>query len=279
MKSVAIICRVLALLLTSLVSGCSFVQMAYNQLPELTYWWADSYLDLTDAQSVGLRQHLRALQDWHRQAELPLYAQTLTQLATLAPGDITAPQVCQVVDTLRPRLQALADQAAPGLATLASSLKPAQLVHLQRQLEKRAQKWQEEWLDGSPTERQEHRLKRQSERFETFYGALTPTQRSVLRTQAQASRFDVRLAQAELLRRQNDILQTLRSNTDIRELLARTITSPDPQYQRYLTALTQENCANFAEFHNQTDATQRRKLAGTLTSYAADARALDTSRP
>ena len=48
------------------LAGCSMVRLGYGQLPDLGYWWLDSYLDLGDAQSVALRNDLAQLHDWHR---------------------------------------------------------------------------------------------------------------------------------------------------------------------------------------------------------------------
>ena len=86
------------LIFTLYLAGCSMVRLGYGQLPDLGYWWVDSYLDLGDAQSVALRNDLTQLHFWHRSQELPPLAQTLAQLQALALQDTTPAAVCRLVD-------------------------------------------------------------------------------------------------------------------------------------------------------------------------------------
>ena len=74
------------------------------------------------------------------------------------------------------------------------------------------QRWREEWLDGTPEELLQRRLKRTLERYEDFYGRLDPAQRSLLRARLASSGFDPRLAWAERQRRQQDILRVLQEH-------------------------------------------------------------------
>ncbi|HOE40584.1 MAG TPA: DUF6279 family lipoprotein [Rhodoferax sp.] len=280
-----IISALLTLLGALLLGGCSVARLGYSQAPDLVYWWVDSYLDLSDAQSSRLRADLVALHQWHRSTELPLLAGSLADLQGVALQDTTPVRLCQLVDALRPRLQAVLDQAEPGFATLAVSLKPEQLAHLQRQLEKRQQKWRKDWLDGSPTERLERRTERLIDRSEMFYGRLDASQRALLRARVAASGFDSTLAEADMLRRQQDLLQTLqaigrsglgtpRAQDDIHQLLARLLLPAQPAERARQELLRQENCGTFAALHNSTSPAQRRQLVETLKAFESDARAL-----
>ena len=280
------IIRVLALLtLTWLLVACSVVRLGYGQLPELVYWWVDGYLDLDDAQSSLLRQDLQTLHDWHRRQELPLLANALATLQSQAAIDVTPSQLCRWVDVLKPRIGAVLDQAEPGLATLAVRLSPEQLRHLQRQLEKRQQKWRDEWLKGDNAERQARRLERLVERVEDFYGPLSPTQRALLQRSITASPFDLSLAEAEMLRRQQDFLQTLQTlagtglspqqvRAEVHQLLERTQHSPNAAYRANQAQFTQAHCDTLAALHNGSSATQRTRLIARLKGFEDDARAL-----
>ena len=46
------------LVLAASLGACSTVRLAYNNLPELAYWWLDDYLDFTGAQSLRVREEL-----------------------------------------------------------------------------------------------------------------------------------------------------------------------------------------------------------------------------
>ena len=280
-----IIGGLLCLIFSLSLTGCSMVRLGYGQLPDLGYWWIDSYLDLDDAQSVALRNDLSALHRWHRQQELLPLANTLAQLQSQALKDTTPAAVCQAVDELQMRLQALADQAAPSLARLAVSLKPAQLAHLQQQLTKRQQAWAKDWLADAPADRLEKRSQRLIDRSEMFYGRLDDAQRVALRTRVRASGFDPSMMQIEMLARQQDLWQTVQalagtersaqtSEADTKQLLTRLMRSPQAAQRQRADLLKQENCQTFAALHNSASQAQKQKLAETLKVYELDARAL-----
>ena len=289
-KFLRIIGGLLTLFLALLLAGCSVVRLGYSQLPDLSYWWMDSYLDLNEAQSAPLRQELSRLYDWHRQQELPILANTLATLQAQALQDTTPQRLCQLADSLRPRLQAVAEQATPGLAALAQRLTPEQLDHLQRQLDKRQQQWRKEWLTGSPAEQLARRSERLIDRSERFYGRLSPPQRAQLRDSVQASSYDLAMTEADMLRRHQDLLQTLqtlargdldaqRIRTDMAQLLARLLNSPNPAYRAHMETVQQENCQAFSTLHNSSTPAQRQKLVQSLAGFEADARSLIPAKP
>src|SRR3954452_7316677 len=63
--------RVGALLAVLSLVGCSAVKLAYNNLPEFSYWWLDSYVDFNGAQTPRVKEQLVQLLERHRRTELP----------------------------------------------------------------------------------------------------------------------------------------------------------------------------------------------------------------
>jgi len=284
-KSPRIISGLLVLLMALMLGGCSMVRLGYSQLPDISYWWVDSYLDLNEAQSTTLRHDLQALHRWHRTQELPAVAQILATLQAQASQDTTPERLCRVAQDIRTRLQAVMTQAEPGAVTLATRLTPEQLQHLQRQLEKRQQKWREDWLDGTPAERLDRRAERLIDRSETFYGKLDASQRAQLRASVQGSTFDPGLAYTEMLRRQQDLLGTLQTVTrtspsaprvqdEIHQLMQRLFKSPNAAYQAQADQWARDSCHTLAALHNSSSAAQRQRLIDTLKGYEVDALAL-----
>jgi hypothetical protein len=277
-----IICAVFAALS---LSGCSAVRLGYNNAPTLAYWWLDGYFDFSTAQSNAMRAELVALQDWHRKEELPLLADLLKNLQAAAPTPVNSEQICAVYSYVQTRVLATSDRLVPAFAALSTNLQPAQLDHMARTFEKRNKQWREEWLEGSKAERTDLRTKKLQERAEAFYGRLDATQVALLRNQVNNSDFDPSLNYREMLRRQQDTLQTLRDlrnsnateaqgQADIRAMLARALNSPDPAFRAYLATITAQSCAALAAVHNSTSASQRQRLAQTLQDYETDARVL-----
>ena len=285
LRSFHLISGLLALTTALVLSGCSAAKLAYNNAPDLSYWWIDSYLDLGDAQSLKLRTDLTTLHGWHRQNELPLYIGTLENLRRLAPANVTPDQACELGDGLKARIQSLLNQAEPALLSLAQNTKAEQLTHLTQQFEKHNKKWRAEWMEGTPTERTARRQKQWVDRIEMLYGRLEEPQMAVLRAALATSGFDANWRYRDLLRRQQDALATLRRVMDgqlneaelkkeVRALITRTTESPDDGYRNYATKMTLESCRTLAALHNSTSPAQRRTLQDRLQGYETDARTL-----
>ena len=278
------------LLLTLVLGGCSAVRLGYNNGPTLAYWWLDSYFDFDGEQSLRMRNDLQAVQDWHRRAEVPLLAQKLKELQTMAPKPVTTEEVCAIVGDLQTRLQVTLERVTPSIAAIAPNLQNAQLEHISQEFERRDRKWRGEWIDGTPGERSQRRVKQITERAESFYGTLEPAQLTVLRDHIARSSFDGPRQFQEMQRRHQDAMQVLRkiragdiapnqAGAEIRGLLERTLKAPAPAYRRYLAQLTTEGCAALANLHNSSTPEQRTRLAQSLKGYEDDARALAAQRP
>lgn len=280
--------RIIGALLLVLLAGCSAVRIGYNNAPAITYWWLDSYIDFDTPQAQPVRASLDALHAWHRKNELPLYAETLHKLQTLAPLDVTPAQICAVWDEVQAHTQRLGDAAAAGISAFTPGVRREQLRHLAVQFDKRNEKWREEWMDAAPAALEKRRLKQAVERAEMFYDRLEDAQLAILRERIARSSFDAHLTYREILRRQADILQVLTEHslggatrgaavqTEVGALLERLRRSPDPVYRAQQEKMTIESCATIAALHNSTSRAQRESLAQRLKGYEDDLRALQS---
>ncbi len=282
--------RIISLLaLTSLLAACSTLKFAYDQSPQLLYWWLDGYLDFSSTQAPQVRDELAKLQQWHRRTQLLPYADTLQKLQQLMPETLTAEQVCSVYEGLRNSLQAVAEQAEPAVVSLAMGLDPEQIRHLEAKYAKNNTAWRKDWISASPQAQADKHLDNIQERLEMLYGRLTSAQKDWLRGAIADARLDSQPTYTERLRRQQDALATLQKiatdkppQAQVRVLmqgyLARSLNSPDPAYRSYQSRLTQEGCAGFAQLHNGTSAAQRETAVKKLQGYERDLRELAASR-
>src|SRR5215469_338870 len=92
------------LVLVGWLAACSAIKLAYNNLPEVSYWWLDSYVDFDSTQTPRVRDELTQVLEWHRQNELPKVIDLLRQTRTLAADDVTPAQACELVDSIQTRL-------------------------------------------------------------------------------------------------------------------------------------------------------------------------------
>ncbi|MCW5654225.1 DUF6279 family lipoprotein [Hydrogenophaga sp.] len=274
------------LVLAVALSACTAARLAYNQAPTLSYWWLDSHVDLDDLQATQAREALDRFFLWHRQNELPVYADVLRRWQVMASADITAGQACEQFDEVRRRLELAADQTVEPFARLALQLTPAQIEHLQRHLARGNEAFEKDFLRGSADQRIKKRLDDAVGRNERIYGTLSSAQRQRLRDLLQASPFDAQRTQTERLRRQADLLQTVRdaqASPDraaslVRAYFARIGHSPTPGYDAYSRDLVRHGCTLFTTLHNSTSPEQRAHAARVLGSYEDDFRILSAQR-
>ena len=271
------------LALATLLSACSAVKIGYGQVPTLAYFYLDGYADFTDAQSLQVKSELTRLHAWHRQTQLPAYADLLDRLQPLLQGNITPAQVCSVWPDVRRQLLAVPSQAEPAVAALAVSLQPEQLQHMQRKFSRGNADYRKDFIDATPAAIRARRYEQATSRADMLYGPLDEPQLKRIGQLVDQSGFNAPLVYAERLRRQQDALQTLRAISagnsaaapaQLRVLLERTLASPDAVYRDYIDKNTQENCRAIAELHNSTTDAQRRKAVRVVKGYAVDFRAL-----
>ena len=286
----------LALATTLIVLGaCSTARLAYNQAPNLLYWWLDGYMDFTSAQSPQARQDIDAFLAWHRSTELPTYARQLQQWQALATQDITPAQACTQFEAVRAAVQRASERGLEPLTRLAQQLSPEQQAHLQRHQTKSNESFEKDFVRGSPEQRLSQRLDKAVSRNEMLYGRLSPAQRELLQSSLQQSPWDAQKTQQERLRRQSDLLQTLQTVQALkngngngavnaaalnatRSYLARVLQSPTPGYSAYSQTQVQHGCTQFAALHNTTTPEQRANAVRVLKGYQDDLQALVAQR-
>ena len=282
--------RIIGVLLVAAALGaCSTIKLAYTNLPELSYWWLDAYVDFDGSQTPKVRDELAQLLSWHRQNELPRVLGVLQEAQALAPRDVTAAQACRMADQIRERLLAVTERAEPAGTELALSLTEAQLQQLERKYAKNNAEYRKEWLDRSRAEVQEKRYEKFLDRLEDFYGRLTPEQRELVRQQVAQSVFDPRLAGSERRQRQQEALALLRgfnatkpppaeARAAIHAYVMRIADPPPGPWRDHQQALLQEGCRNLAALHNATSASQREQAVRRLQAYQDDLRQLVAAR-
>ena len=282
-----IIARTLLVLgMVALLGACATTRLAYNQAPNLSYWWLNNQLGIEGAQTTQVREDIDGFFDWHRREELPTYAGLLRTWQDMARRDVTADEMCRQFDTIRSRLVLASERMVEPLARLARQLGPAQLERLKDKQADSNQEFEEDFIEGSRDERIERRLERALARTEQIYGSLSDAQKRLLREQIAASPWDAQRTQAERLRRQADLLATVqraqaepeRAEQAVREHIARLSASPTPGYQAQSAAAIRHSCGQFAALHNSTTPEQRAQAVRVLQGYERDLEVLSAQR-
>lgn len=278
--------RWLALALSVLLlQGCSAIKLGYQQLPTLSYWWLDSAVSFNDAQAERAKEALANVYRWHRGQELATYSDLLQRTAELSQGKLQADQVCSVWNEVQTLMDRTARVAIAQAVPVVQMLGPRQLSHLARHQDSKNEDWDKEWLQGNTTERLERRLDKALERYRSFYGELSVTQIALVKNQVQQSSWSPEWGRQERLRREQDLLSTLRQsalgNASAAQVEAnlfgvwqRWLTPPNEAGRAVVQKMTRQACENLAQLHNTTSPEQRQRAARRLRAYEQDIREL-----
>lgn len=275
-------------LVSAVLAGCSAVRFGYNQAPELLFWWLDGYADFDDTQSRQVRSRLGEWFAWHRRTQLPDYAELLARAQADVLADTTPDRACRWFAELRQRGEVAAEQALPHAAEVITTLKPAQIQHIERRYARVNEEFRSDFLDKEPARRLERSVDRTTERIEFVYGTLDERQRALVARLVAASPFDAEAWYSERTQRQQEALQMIRRlagtgvdrDTAVATMRAygeRMARSPREGYRRYQEKLEAYNCAFAATLHNATTPAQRQAAANRFKGWEADFRALSAS--
>ena len=271
-----------------LLSGCSALRLTYGQGPLLAYWWMDRYLDFSSEQAPVVRNALAEWFAWHRQAQLPDYADWLRELQPIARDHVAPETVCRVGEAAQRRLEVAYEQAVPMMAPLVRTLTPAQVDHLEQRYARNNKEAERDFLQPDLQDRAEASLKRTVERAEQVYGSLDESQRQLVAAGLATSPFDPQRWLAERRARQQDILRTLRQlaatqadsaavQAALRGFAANAARSPRADYRAYREQVEQANCALAARLHNALRPAQRQHAVAKLKGWEEDLRSLAAS--
>jgi hypothetical protein len=195
--------------LLALAAGCSSVRFTYNQGDTLLYWWLDSYADLDGSQADIAKRDIDKLFAWHRQTQLRDYAALLGNMQRQLAANPTQADLLATYKEIRVRSERLAAHAIPELTTLALSIKPDQIAHIERKFKSKNDDYRKKFLEGSTEKRQKARYKKTMEQFELWFGNFSNDQEAALRRASDARPLEHDIWLDERIWRQRRILALL----------------------------------------------------------------------
>jgi len=196
---------VLALLLAAM-TACSGLRLAYNNGDTVLYWWLNAYVDLDRDQKDWVRDDIGKLFDWHRKTQLKDYVEILRTGQKQLQGNVTQADLIADYAEVKQRTQTLLLKAAPELADLARSLKPEQIVQMEKKFKSNNEDYRKKYLSGDQEQRQKLRYKKAMEQFELWFGSFSSEQEAVLRKASDARPLDNAIWLDERMRRQQNVL-------------------------------------------------------------------------
>jgi hypothetical protein len=172
--------RVLLLaFLLVLVTGCSTIRFTYNNGDTLLYWWLNAYLELAN---------------WQR------------QLA----GNPTQADLLGAYRDVKARTELLAFKALPEMADLARSVKPEQIVQMEKKFKSNNDDYRKKFMSGDLEKQRRAHFKKSMDQFELWFGHFSSDQEAQLRRASDARPLDNEVWLQERMLRQQKIIALLR---------------------------------------------------------------------
>jgi len=275
---------VLLLALWLLASGCS-TQRLYNNADRLIAWRADSLLGLTGAQRGAFREDLTPVLAWHREAQLPGWAEALDALALAVEDDAVAPgQVEQLEADLRRDIAEITRAFAPPSLTLLRSLTDEQVAALPARFAEDDADLNEDYEGLTLAAQRAAWADALEEGLTEWVGPLTPAQGVAIAELSERIRPDNAAWMAYRRAWQGEFLAALeRRHTPwfaaaLPVLLGYRQAFYTAEYAAQRTQNDPAYSAFFTAFLRSLNALQRERLAGKLRDLAEDFQALAQQR-
>lgn len=198
-----------AIALMALAAGCSTIRFSYNQGDTLLYWWMNSYVDFEGQQADIAKRDINGLFQWHRQTQLRDYAALLGTFQRQVAGNPSQADLLGAYREIRVRGERLAQRAVPELTTLAMSVTPEQIAHIEKKFKDKNDEYRRKFMSGSVEKRQRARFKKSMEQMDLWFGRFSNEQEAVLRRASDLRPLDNQQWLEERQHRQRRILALL----------------------------------------------------------------------
>jgi len=269
------------LALIGVMSGCAMVQLGYRNLDTFTAYKADEYFDLDPTQKYEFRVRFERLHEWHRSQQLPEYAAFLTEAKSRLQKTPTREDIIWFTEGLKSRYRTICRRVTPDAAAILATLKPEQLVALQKQWDDDNRRFVRlHRLRAGMDERKRARAERALDEIKKWTSTLTTEQERRITdlSDQMPSIADLRLQ--DRIRRQKEFRQLLDSRTsrDFPAQLERFLVDWEsgrmPEYERVLSEWWNKRIDYFISVHQILTPQQRIDVARRLQDYIDDFMAL-----
>ncbi len=266
------------LVLVIALSGCSALQLGYNNADKLLQWRADQYFGFEGEAQADFERRMGRFLSWHRRSELPLYAVFANQLADRLARGVSLADLVWGYDSFQTYLRQSLRAGTGEIGDLLDALSAAQVDKFQQRLDKENRDFaKEHGLREGPDERRARRVKRNVERMEEWFGPLTDAQVERIAHYSRRAPLDDELRNRDRIRMQEELLAMLKSREAAKRLVpwaAAWDQHRAPAYETLRRANLQEFYAMLLDLDKTLTLDQRARAVKRLRGFAADLTAL-----
>lgn len=268
----------------ALMASCAAMKLGYNNADTIALFQLNSYLELSPEQEHTVKERVNALIAWHRSTQLRDYAAFIDRARAKVGGQVTAAEVIEFNHQLNARMMTAGEKAAPDIAHVALTLSPEQIDRAAKKIAADATKARRELVRNGEQAGAE-RIKKYSERAETWFGRLTAEQKEIIRKAMGNRPHDATWWIDEKERRQREFIALLRKiqadrpNEDtaarwVRTYFAQLDVAPEAERRARAEAYRRGSAELIAQLINHATPDQRAALDRKLNDYGQDFKSL-----
>ena len=201
------------LLLCPLLVSCNTLHITYSTADWILLWKLDRYFALSASQENYLDIQVKAFHVWHRDQQLPQYAQFLGQINEFSKNGLNQVELESIVASVEHFRVHLARQASPPGAAFLATLTPAQIRHFEEILDQDYRRLVSE-IGEDPEVRLDTRVETTSETLASWVGELSVDQEAYIRESIRNIPDTTDAWLAHRKSRQEQLLELLRFSHD-----------------------------------------------------------------
>lgn len=217
---------VLLFLIGCVVSGCGAAKLGYANGESISAWWLNGYVDFDPDQKQIVKNNLSELFAWHRKTQLRDYGQFLGSMQKRLQHPVSVAETKVDGERIKKYLLVMTERAAPSLAELALTLRPNQLVQIEKKFAANDEKFRKEYLRGDADDRKKFRFKKMLDQAEYWFGNFSAEQEAQIRIASDARLLNNEIWLADKVKRQRElitILKKIQADRPSRDTVAATL--------------------------------------------------------
>ncbi len=167
------------------LTGCSSTAFVYNRIDFLLPWYLEGYIDFNRDQKQNLNEQLIPFFNWHREEELPKYANIIGELEVVLNNEVEIDKIKLITLDVEESWFRLEDQIIIWATPLAEDLTEEQINKFIGVLQAKTSQSENQYLNRNDQVYQNDNYKRIRKNLRRFMGSLTNEQRTLLKTTSQ----------------------------------------------------------------------------------------------
>lgn len=256
------------------LSGCSALQLGYNNADTLIHWRGAKYFGFEDEQKADFERRVQKFLAWHRKNELPRYAHLAQDLADRLARGVSLADLVWGYDSFQRHLRQSMVAGSGEISELLDALSPAQIERFRERLEKENSDFAKEYgLRDAPEERRARRVKRNVERMEDWFGPLTDAQLERVALYSKRAPLEDELRVRDRRRMQHEVVSIVKAKEAKKRLVqwaAAWDQNREPAFEAARKANLQEYYAMLLDLDKTLSPEQRARAVKRLRGFAGD---------